>query len=118
MPDQRETKDDLSPQDLRRWLSEELSDLAKAFQLRAIEASALVNEYASGEISAKEAEERLERYDRRWGEALPGASASSGLSDKEIVAAVDKAAAQQNAGIFQKRFVTRPEKSGPQEPSR
>jgi hypothetical protein len=101
-----EPEDRLSPTDMRRWLSEEIADLTKALQLRFNEASAFVNAYAAGEISAEEAEKRLERYNSRWGEPLPGATASTGLTDQEILAAVDNAA-QRDLRTFQRRFSTR-----------
>jgi len=106
MADHSEPEDRLSPQEMRRWLSEELTDLSKALQLRAIEATSLVTAYSAGEISAEEAEKRLHQYDRRWGEALPGTSVSKGVTDEAILAAIDKATVLQNSGSFQRRLPT------------
>jgi hypothetical protein len=95
MADQNDAEDHLSPQELRRWLGEELRDLAKAFQLRASEATSFVTAYALGEISPAEAAERLELYDKRWGEALPGTIASPDKTDEQIIAAIDRTREQQ-----------------------
>jgi len=103
MADQKEPDDTISPPEMRRWLKEEIADLTKAMQLRVTEATALVTDYAAGKITPQEAKERLEKYDRRWGEALPGASASKGVTDEEILAAIDRAAAQA-PGSFETRF--------------
>jgi hypothetical protein len=116
MSDTNEAQDRLTPQEMQRWLSEEIADLIKAMQLRVTEASALVNSYAAGEISAEEAEKRLAQYNWRWTEALPGTSASTGLTDQQILAAVDSAAEQQT-GIFRRRY-SATYRSGPKMPSR
>jgi hypothetical protein len=84
-------KDPLSPEEMQGWLKEEIRDSSKAHELRIKEATDFVSAYASGTISAEEAAERLLRYDRRWGEALYGATASPGLSDKAILSAIDRA---------------------------
>ena len=103
MADQIQPEDQLTPTDMRRWLSEEIADLMKALHLRLAEASAFVNAYAAGEISAEEAKIRLDAYNSRWGESLPGATASTGLTDQEILAAVNRAA-QANVDTFQRRL--------------
>jgi hypothetical protein len=84
-------KDTLSPEEMQGWLKEEIRDLAKAHELRIKEATDFVTAYASGKISPEEATERLLRYDRRWGEALYGATASTDLSDEAILSAIDRA---------------------------
>lgn len=105
----------LSPQEMQGWLRDEIRDSAKAHELRAKEATEFVTAYASGKISAEEAEERLYQYDKRWGEALYGATASPGVSDEAIVRAIDKAretAFGRRTGKFGN------ERQGPAKPSR
>jgi hypothetical protein len=76
---------------MQGWLQEEIRDSAKAHELRVKEASELVNAYVSGKLSSEELSEQLYKYDKRWGEALLGSTASPGVSDQEIVNAIDKA---------------------------
>lgn len=113
MAPSNDTEDIFTPQELRRWLTEELSDVTKAFQLRITDAIDLVSRSSAGEISPKEATRRLHAYDARWGEALPGASASTGLSDAQILSAIDEALADKSKKkfadrLFQKRLAKDP----------
>jgi hypothetical protein len=80
----------LSPAEMHQWLEQEISDSAKALELRMKEAASLVTAYFSGEISAQQAAERHWNYQKRWGEALPGTSAIAGLTDQEILATIDR----------------------------
>jgi hypothetical protein len=84
-------KDTLTPQELHAWLLDEIRDSAKAHELRVKEATEFVTAYASGKISPQEAVQHLRRYDKRWGEALYGSTASPGLSDEAILSAIDGA---------------------------
>jgi hypothetical protein len=93
MPDQKplESADHLTVQETQSWLRQELSDLAKATELRTKEAQALANDYGAGKISPEAAEQRLSDYTRRWGEALPGTHASPGATDETLLASIDEA---------------------------
>lgn len=84
-------KETLSPEELTVWLKQEIRDSDKAHELRVKEATGFVTAYASGKLSPEEAADCLYRYDKRWGEALFGASASPGLSDEAILSTIDKA---------------------------
>lgn len=80
----------LSVRDLQQWLKQELLDSAKAHELRSRDATEFVAAYAEGKLTAEQAQERLAQYDRRWGDALPGAMAIPGATDEEIVRAIDE----------------------------
>jgi hypothetical protein len=84
-------EDRLSPQEMQKWLQQELADLAKAVELRTKEATEFVTAYRSGKISAQEAAERLWKYDRRWGESLSGTHTAKGATDEELLAEIDEA---------------------------
>lgn len=81
----------LSVKDMQGWLRDEIRDSAKAHELRVKDATAFVTEYTEGKLTPEQAMDRLVEHDRRWGEALPGATASPGLSDEAIVQQIDKA---------------------------
>jgi hypothetical protein len=87
----KQDKDFMSPEELKRWLEEEIRDSAKAHELRVKDATEFVTAYASGRISPEQAEEHLRRYDRRWGEALYGATVGKNSSDESILQAIDTA---------------------------
>jgi hypothetical protein len=91
-PNNRDQPGDvLTPEELQSWLAQEIKDSAKAHELRVKDATKFVEEYRGGKISGEEVMERLHAYDRRWGEALSGASASEGLTDEMILNAIDRA---------------------------
>lgn len=71
--EQPDESNHLSVKDMQDWLSQELRDLDKARELRIKEATGFVEAYARGELTSREASERLTLYEDRWGEALPGA---------------------------------------------
>jgi len=81
----------MSVKDMQGWLQEELRDSAKAHELRDKDATEFVTAYAEGKLTPEEVSQRLYEYDRRWGEALYGASTSAGLSDEEILRRIDEA---------------------------
>lgn len=91
MPDEKapEESDHLSPQDMRAWGEQEIRDSAKAHELRVQELTDLMTAYDRREISPEEAAERNWRYQHRWEEALPGASAQ--MSDEDILKRIDEA---------------------------
>jgi hypothetical protein len=90
-PNSSSQSDFLTPDEVQKWLQQELADLAKAAELRTKEATDLAKAYAAGKISPQEAEERLWNYDQRWGEALSGTHVSKGATDEQILAAIDEA---------------------------
>jgi hypothetical protein len=81
----------LSVRDMQDWLRQEVRDSAKAHELRIRGATEFVTAYADGRVTTEQAMEALVRHDRRWGEALYGASAIEGKSDEAILNAIDKA---------------------------
>jgi hypothetical protein len=84
--------DFLSAQDMRSWAQREIRDAAKAFELRMQELTSLVGSYSAGEITPEKADELKERYHHRWGDALPGRSASEGATDEQLLTGIDQAA--------------------------
>lgn len=89
--DQPDSQGALSPREVSQWAEQEVTNSAKAFELRKKEATELATQYAAGEISPEEANRRLVAYDRRWGEAIYGVSAAENLSDKQILDQIDQA---------------------------
>ena len=88
------TDDDLyTPKEMRQWLEREVRDVMKAAELRIKDATDFVTAYAVGEISAKEAAERMARYDDRWRESILGVTIEEGMSNQEILRRRDEAAA-------------------------
>jgi hypothetical protein len=118
MPDPKplQSNDYLTVQETQSWLRQELSDLAKATELRTKEAQALVNDYGAGKISPEMAEQRISDYTRRWGEALPGTHASPNATDDMLLAAIDEARRSSFAGRLEakKTPAAEPEKPGNQ----
>jgi hypothetical protein len=78
-----------SPQDMRLWAQQEIKDVTKAVELRIRELTDLVTNYSAGEITPKEADERKDRYEHRWGEALRGCSTGPNVTDEEILTKID-----------------------------
>src|ERR1700744_216037 len=78
-----------SPDAMCGWLQEEVRDVMKEWELRIKDATEFVTEYATGRLPPKEAEERLNQYDRRWHDALYGHRAGF-KTDEELIAAIDK----------------------------
>jgi hypothetical protein len=89
--DRGDASDALSVQEMQGWLREEVRDSAKAHELRTKEATQFVEEYATGKLTGEQAMERLVAYDTRWGDVLPDATAAPGVSDEEILRAIDRA---------------------------
>jgi len=90
------------PLEMQGWLEREISDIAKAAELRIRDATRFVGEYARGDISATEAAERGYAYSVRWGEPLPGVQRSHNMTDEDILGTIDRARAHQ--GIRATRF--------------
>jgi hypothetical protein len=116
MPDQKplESNDHLTVQETQSWLRQELSDLAKAMELRTRQAQALVNDYGAGKISPQAAEQLLSDYTSRWGEALPGTHASASATDEMLLATIDEARKSSFTGRLEakKTPTAEPEKPG------
>ncbi len=86
-------EDVYTPAELRQWLEREVRDVMKAAELRMKDASDFVTAYAVGEISDKEAAERMARYNNRWRESILGVTVEEGMSNEEILRLRDQAAA-------------------------
>jgi hypothetical protein len=89
IPDEADESTHLSVKEMRGWLDQEIKDSLKACELRVKEATALVTAYAMGELTPRGASERLTQYEDRWGEALPGTTATSHMTDEAITAKID-----------------------------
>jgi hypothetical protein len=84
--------EDLTPEDMRQWLQQEIRDLSKAVELRMQEATDLVAKYASGKLTREEAMEKWMRYHYRWGESpIPGVTTREGMTNEEILSRLDNA---------------------------
>jgi hypothetical protein len=105
-----EPSDNMSVDEMRRWLAQELKDVDKARELRTKEATGFVEAYARGELTPDAASDRLMAYEDRWGEPLGVASALPHLSDEEILAIMDRgrAEAQSRMRLAQHRLRTQP----------
>ena len=88
-----------SPQEMAGWLSREVTNATRASELRIKDAADFVTAYASGQITPEQAEERLHQYSKRWGDALPGITDATGLTDADIVKQIDEIRARQRLAI-------------------
>lgn len=84
--------DTFTPAEMRQWLQREVREVMKAAELRIKDATDFVTGYATGEISAKQAAERMTQYDARWGEPIWGVSVEENMSNAEILRLRDQAA--------------------------
>lgn len=76
---------------MKKWLDQELRDLARAHRLRVEEATHFVTEYEQGRLSAAEAEERLYDYVDKWGDSpVPGVSTTEAMTDDEVHQQMDE----------------------------
>jgi hypothetical protein len=66
----------LSQADLQAWLTRETAAAKVEFDLRVKEATDLVSQFVSGQISQEEANDRYWRYQQRWGEPLTSTDAN------------------------------------------
>jgi hypothetical protein len=86
-----EKDDDCTVEDMTSWLHQETLELTKAMELRMKEATDFVSAFASGRITAQEAENRLQRYQDRWGDsAVPGVTIVEGMTDEDILKKLDQ----------------------------
>jgi hypothetical protein len=83
-------EDHPTPKDLQAWLTQETVELAKALELRLRDAQDFVTRYSAGELTAKQAMERFDRYVERWGDSpIPGVSMSEEMTNAEVLARLD-----------------------------
>ena len=120
MPDGRnaDEKNHLSPEEMRQWADQEIRDSAKAHELRTRELTDLVNAYSAAQITPEQADERMGRYQHRWGEALRGTSATEGITDEQILAKIDATrkpfrTAQETSEGYRRKFGSNPDGEGP-----
>jgi len=78
-----------SPKEVKQWADQELRDATKALELRKKELTELVTAYSAGQITPEQADERVDRYQHRWGESLRGCYATDTITDEEILAKID-----------------------------
>jgi hypothetical protein len=79
-----------TPEDMRQWLQQEIRDLTKATELRVKDATDFVTAYALGKITPEEAEDRLSRYQSRWGDSpIPGVATEENTPNDEILRRLD-----------------------------
>lgn len=88
---QGSNNDDLpTVDDMQSWLRREIAELAKATELRLADATDFVTAYAAGRLTAQQAEDRLLRYQDRWGDSpIPGVTLAQGMKDDEILERLD-----------------------------
>jgi hypothetical protein len=87
------SKDDtnLSKEEMRWWLGEEVRRVMKAADLQVRDATDFVTAYIAGRLSADEASARMYRYGSRWGESnLMTAMSKPNMSDDEILNRLDE----------------------------
>jgi hypothetical protein len=111
--------DYLSPKEMRQWAEQELKDVARAAELRTREIHSLAEDYAAGRISPQQADERKDRYEHRWGEALRGCITTEGMTDEQILAKIDSTRKPfetwtQTAAKYKQTFGRDPDDEGPQ----
>jgi hypothetical protein len=82
--------------DLLFWMRQEILSSQKAAQLRVHDATDIVTSYLACKISVDGAEDRLKRYQSRWGEAIRGVSVTPEMTDKEILSWIDKAKGEES----------------------
>ena len=86
----------LSPSDLCKWLESQSTEVLKAAELRIRDATEFVTRYATGEMTAREAMVRFNKYSLRWPDALPGVTMwpidreTLQSTDEEILRRVDE----------------------------
>jgi hypothetical protein len=89
--DMAESRDDeLTPEELASWLRLEVAAIAKATELRIAEATEFVTERALGRLTAREAQDRLLRYQDRWGDSpVPGVTVNEDMTNEQILKKLD-----------------------------
>ena len=74
------------------WLKRETFAVSKEAELRIRDATSIVTDYASGQISQKEANDRRFLYSERWGQPLGGMYNPDRMTDDEILEERDRIA--------------------------
>src|ERR1039457_7188651 len=97
----------LSPADMRSWLQREVRELSKAFELRVKDATEFVTAYALGELMPEQANERMRRYIRKWGDSpIPGVVTNERMTNEEIEKRLDEMT-EERLTRWQKRLPVR-----------
>ena len=91
MADKQQKRELLSVDEMRGWLDEEIRNVRKECELRVKDGTEFASAYAEGTMTRAQAHKRLDRYEKRWGNALGGVFASSFKNDDAIIAAIDRA---------------------------
>ena len=86
----RHDDDLLTQHEMLDWLRQEVGKVMKEADMRTREATELVAAYASGEITAREANKRLDDYGMRWGDALKGIDLEANMTDADVHKAMHK----------------------------
>jgi hypothetical protein len=79
----------ISPADMRQWLQQEIRDLTKAFELRVKDATDFVSAYSQGELTPRQAMDRMTTYQHRWSDALEGAAFQEGMTNEQVIQQID-----------------------------
>lgn len=66
----------LTQADLEEWIKRETAAVEEEYRLRVKEATDLVSQFLSGQISQEEANDRYWRYQQRWGDPLTSTDAA------------------------------------------
>jgi hypothetical protein len=74
---------------LRYWLKQEILSLHRGAELRISDAVDIVTSFIAGELSEDQAEARISKYQSRWYEPIPGISIDEGMTNAEILAAIE-----------------------------
>ncbi len=78
--------DNLTPEEMREWLRQELADLTKAMELRVQDATDFVTGYALGKLSPEQAMKRLSTYEYRWGDSpIQGVITDPAMTNEAIL---------------------------------
>jgi hypothetical protein len=93
----RGSEKQLSPDDMRLWLRDEIRRVMKAAELQIKDATDFVTKYSAAEIDASQANARMMTYDKRWGTSeLVLAMPSQTMTDDEILRKIDARIAEQS----------------------
>jgi hypothetical protein len=88
--DEFNSHDDLTPQEMRSFFSDEVANVTKGAELRIRELAELMARFHTGEITAERATELAGDYKEKWGDAVPGVYSVKGKTDAELMAAVNE----------------------------
>jgi hypothetical protein len=98
--------DHYTPEELRRWLQQEVRDVMKGAELRIKDATDFVTAYAVGAISPEAASERKTTYECRWGDAMPrGIETKEGMANEDILRQIDIKASMVEPGSYADKWL-------------